>query len=295
MLPPLPGGVEVAREACRSHENARNGPGWCDHLPRAVSRLHGPLIAPPSRIRVYVPTTGPPWTLQNGRCVSQMPALPNVPNVLRINLNMKMSADNNVVNILHVAFTGTSTNALLDTYAGDVRAAFGAHLAGLLSNDLTLLSVNVTDLTSPTAPVGFDGTSTACSGGAGALSEQACFLFNHHIARRYRGGKPRTYLAGPRDANLGADDRTWDGTFRGTLEAAFQAFVNAIEAVTHGTLSVGVLVNVSYFAGFTVVINPITGRARNVPSLRPGGPVVDEITATTLNPHVATQRRRALT
>jgi hypothetical protein len=50
-------------------------------------------------------------------------------------------------------------------------------------------------------------------------------------------------------------------------------------------------VNVSYYNGFTVVTNPTTGRARNVPTLR-GTPVVDTVTGIVARVQVGSQRRR---
>jgi hypothetical protein len=203
-----------------------------------------------------------------------------------------MSADVDVVNILHFTFTGANTIAEMDAFATRIQTSFGTNLKAQLSNDLSLHEVICTDLTTTSAPVGLDSTIVTCTGGAGALAAQVAFLFNHQIGRRYRGGKPRTYLAGPRDANLGASDQEWDTTFAAALEGHWNTFItDCLGLLT--TVEITAHANVSYYSGFTVVINPITGRARNVPTLR-GAPVVDGIINSRLNPRPATQRRRSL-
>ncbi len=53
-------------------------------------------------------------------------------------------------------------------------------------------------------------------------------------------------------------------------------------------------VNVSYYEGFKVVTDPLTGRSRNVSQLRPEGPAVDRITSFSINPKLGSQRRRNL-
>ena len=53
-------------------------------------------------------------------------------------------------------------------------------------------------------------------------------------------------------------------------------------------------VNVSYYEGFEVVTDLRTGRSRDVPQLRPGGPAVDKITGFSINPKLGSQRRRNL-
>lgn len=63
---------------------------------------------------------------------------------------------------------------------------------------------------------------------------------------------------------------------------------------TPSTLRLINQVNVSYYEGFEVVTDPVTGRSRNVPQLRPGGPVVDKITGFSINPKLGSQRLRNL-
>ncbi|MGO9750265.1 MAG: hypothetical protein ACLP8S_05560 [Solirubrobacteraceae bacterium] len=53
-------------------------------------------------------------------------------------------------------------------------------------------------------------------------------------------------------------------------------------------------VNVSYYEGFQVVTDPLTGRSRNVSQLRSEGPVVDRITGFSINPKLGSQRGRNL-
>ncbi|MGH9123011.1 MAG: hypothetical protein ACRDYC_13890, partial [Acidimicrobiales bacterium] len=59
----------------------------------------------------------------------------------------------------------------------------------------------------------------------------------------------------------------------------------------------GSLSSISYYKGFTSVLNPVTGRTRDVPKVRAGAdlPVpIDTVTALIVNPKPGSQRRRQL-
>jgi hypothetical protein len=84
----------------------------------------------------------------------------------------------------------------------------------------------------------------------------------------------------------------WDPTSVGVFTSAISQFFIDVTGIIWGVSEVTTHVNVSYYQGFTVVTDPITGRARNVPKLRSGGPLVDVISSVTARPIVGTQRRR---
>jgi hypothetical protein len=87
-------------------------------------------------------------------------------------------------------------------------------------------------------------------------------------------------------------DGKWSASSLQTFHDSVSLFFNDVVAINWGTQEGLVHVNVSYYEGFTVVIDPITGRARNVPKLRSSGPLVDGVVGIVINPELGTQRRR---
>jgi hypothetical protein len=115
-------------------------------------------------------------------------------------------------------------------------------------------------------------------------------LVNYLISRRYRGGKPRAYLPWG-DAGQLTSRQSWSGTFVTAVDSAFSTFYAAVIGLSAGSTTITDHVNVSYYDGFTVVTDPVTHRARNVPTLR-GTPIVDVILSFAANPRPGSQRRR---
>jgi hypothetical protein len=222
-----------------------------------------------------------------------MPALPNVPAVIRLSIRQTLSEDLDVINRLFVHYTGTAPNtSQLVTFAQAVGTAWAARLFANLSHELVGVGVTATDLSSASSPevdVPFTGSgaSVVASTPAGTA-----FVISHKMARRYRGGHPRTYIAGLPNDQM-ADAQTWTTTLINALRTDFSNFIADVAAA--GWTGAGVIdpVNVSYYAGFTNHTYP-SGRVRPIPNLRPGGPLVDLITDHLPNARVASQRRRNL-
>jgi hypothetical protein len=98
-------------------------------------------------------------------------------------------------------------------------------------------------------------------------------------------------------AGLSADDLDHPQIWLAARLAAFQAALNSLTidiessaTVAQGTIALSA---VSYFLGFTVVTNPVTHRARNVPTAR-AVPLVEPVTSVVGSAKVASQRRRNL-
>ncbi len=221
-----------------------------------------------------------------------MPALPPVPNVLKVSLVWAVGDDPIAYNNLHWAYSGgPPSNADCATIAGDVRSSIIAGILPVTRITTAILFTRVTDLTSPSAGVG-----ESHGGAAGGLTGQSlpndvCVLANAHIARRYRGGKPRAYL--PIGAAQYVDTTgDWIAADVTTMNTAWSAFIAYVSSLTVGTTTLGSSVNVSYYSGFTNVPYGVPTRYRRVPTLRSGGPHIDPITSWSINPVPATQRRR---
>jgi hypothetical protein len=200
--------------------------------------------------------------------------------------------DNDVVTRFFIAYAGTApTSAQLVTFANAVGTAWGTNLKSLCSSQVELTSVTAEDLTSATAAVGASGFATLGTRAGDSMTAQLAAVVSYTIARRYRGGHPRGYWPFGVDTDI-ATPQTWANAFITASNTGIEAFFTAVLAA--GWTGAGALthVNVSYYHGFTVVTNPTTGRARNVPTLR-GTPLVDTVSAAVTQVTVGTQRRRA--
>lgn len=163
-----------------------------------------------------------------------MPPLPPVPGIAKIIVKQTL-ASVAVYNILHARQAGGSawTGSECAAMATAVRSAWVTNVIPLQSNALSLGDVQVIDLSSNT---GNEGTATGTTAGglvSAAAPANACVCWSWKIARRYRGGHPRTYIAGLAQANvLNANSIT--SAHRTAHAAAGAAIRNAIEGVTVG-------------------------------------------------------------
>jgi hypothetical protein len=220
-----------------------------------------------------------------------MPPLPDAPKVLRVALQFAYGVKTDVITRFFLQYTGSApTDAQLNTYAGSINGEYSADLAGQCGAQCTLSSIEIIDLTSPTSAIGTDSTIVAGTRAGTELSANDCAIGSYQINRRYRGGHPRGYWPFGVEGDLG-DPQHWNPSFVTEFTGALRAFFAAILGDAPAGMGMVSHVNVSYFAGFTVVTSPITGRARNVPTLR-GAPVVDQVLSIEGRELVGTQRRR---
>ena len=218
-----------------------------------------------------------------------MPALPPVPNVLKASILWTISSDVNARTGLFFEYSGSApSNSACQALAGDIFAAFSVN-NGDWDHDTTMIGCEVVDLSSSSGGVGIHSASqpgTLSSPISGASS----VLANYLLARRYRGGRPRSYWPFG-DSSVVGNRQTWEATFiEGVtthLNAAFAATIGS----TSGGTTINQHANVSYYNGSRVVISPTTGRARNVPILR-SSPVVDTIVGFQVSTRIANQRKR---
>jgi hypothetical protein len=150
-------------------------------------------------------------------------------------------------------------------------------------------------LTSPTAGVGSAAASAVGTRAGAPLDANTAVLINHHIGRRYRGGKPRTYLP----AGVGADLATPQSWTAGALSnfTLWPSYLEQVRQGMPGTTVLHNLVNVSYYKGSQASITGTApyerGHTKPIVSTDPGYPIVDDITSSSVNPKPASQRRRA--
>jgi hypothetical protein len=219
-----------------------------------------------------------------------MPSLPDVPQVLRCQLNWTDTADKVVYNTFYLSYTGSAPS---DADASNIAVL----LCNAWATDLnfwdtqtSLTGAKVTDLSSATAA---QGTATCDFTGTELgeiLAGGTALVANFQIARRYRGGKPRLYLPWGTTGVL-TNRQEWTPAWVASVAANVALIFSTILGTTVGGTTLSDHVNVSYYKGFTVDDPGGGRRARNVPTLRPT-PVVDNITGRTILGRPGSQRRR---
>jgi len=225
-----------------------------------------------------------------------LPPLPPVANVIKCTDSYLLgAAARPAETILHWGYSGSAPSAAgLVTLAGLWQAQQAAQLKFLLNNNCQMTGTTLLDLSSSSGHQGASGTVTTGTLAGTETPASLCVVVQHQIARRYRGGKPRTYFPfGDGSKTNGAD--FWAAAFVTLVGTNFGNAVSAFTGAVGGGATITGLVSVSYYQGFTVVTSPTTGRSRNVPKLRSGGPVTDTIVANVVNSKYGTQRRRLKT
>jgi len=221
-----------------------------------------------------------------------MPALPSVNKVLKVQYKFRIGEDLGAMCHEFWSYTGSGPSvADADTFASNISGSYNTWMCPFMSTDKQLIEVIVTDLTSPTAAVGSDATGHDGTLAGNELPASASALVSREVARRYRGGHPRTYLPLGVQADL-ADAQTWDPTPLAAWQSAWGSHVDQVETGPPATIGAVAPVNVSYYQGFTPHAGT-TGRYRNVATAR-AIPIVDAIESFLFRQGVAQIRRRLL-
>ena len=220
-----------------------------------------------------------------------MPALPDVPKTIKVAAIWSDGVNTDIVTRWYETYTGSApSSSQLTTFCGDVHTAIATNLGYATSEVLDLGRVHAIDLSSPTGAEGDDATSTAGTNTDPPNALDVAQVVSYEIARRYRGGHPRGYW--PLGSAVALDNpQRWDPTYLASIQTNMGVVFAAVASAVWsggGTLQHS---NVSYFNGFTVITDPITGRARNVPTVRVT-PLIDAVTSYIARSHIGTQRRR---
>jgi hypothetical protein len=223
-----------------------------------------------------------------------MPAMPPVPGVIRCQVDFLVGSDAAAMTRFHVTYLGGPPSAAdMAAFASDLSVSCASDLPGIMHPDTSYESVTLVDLSSSTGSVGFVAAPTVGVRTGGPLPAGAAVLANYSIARRYRGGKPRGYWPLGTDTDL-LTRQTWQSASISDFTGGIGNIVNGLDGLSNGSTTIIVPASVSFYSGFTSVLNIITGRTRDVPKLRTGGPVTDIIFGLSVNSHVSSQRRRNL-
>lgn len=189
-----------------------------------------------------------------------------------------------------LSYTGSApTGANCTTLAGDVATQFGSDLATLMHSTMALTEVDVLDIATNSGLSGQWSGSTAGSASGNILPVQVAANVEYGIARRYRGGKPRTYLPLGTYTDL-ADQGHWSGSFVTALNTGVGAFFTGIQALSIGAMGTLTHVNLSYYSGFTNHTST-SGRERAVPTYRATA-LHDNVTGYFAKAVLGSQKRR---
>lgn len=222
-----------------------------------------------------------------------MPALPAVNHVVRMDFHQTLAEDVSMITRLFFHWTGSGLSTSdADNMASAGSSAWRIHLEPTFGTFHALDEVIVTDLTSAMGAVGLDTTTNSGADTGDPLAADTAMRFKFLQPRRYRGGHPGVYLGGFVEDRL-VDAQTWSAATLAELGTAFNNMEAAIIGAGGGGGVIDQWVLVSYYEGFTVVISPTTGRARNKPTLR-GAPLVTNISGFEIDSKVSSQRRRSL-
>lgn len=205
-----------------------------------------------------------------------MTPLPPVTNVLKYTQDFHIGSNLLAECIFHFQYTGGPPSAGdCQTLAADIQGSAATNFKTHMSNLSYVGLGTVLDLNSDTGADGQGGTVTEGTLSTLANPASTALVVNHSIARRYRGGKPRSYLPFGTANELNSPG-TWTSTFASASVASFGTWITACLAFSSGGTSISEYVSVSYFSGGAMRVTPHVD------------PIVNSLPRT----RVGTQRRR---
>ena len=223
--------------------------------------------------------------------VADMPALPSVNKVLACRMIGTDANDNEVGTHFDVSYTGSApSTAECNTFAAAIGAAWETALVGLASNDFTLTTIKVADLTSPTAFYGEATVSHAGTRGAGELPLSTCFTLEYQVVLRRRGG----HFHGQHRWGITSDlqsAQTWTSGFVTAALAAWTSFIGIVTAAGWSGAGSLAQVGIGYYGPPNRTITGSTGRVRTVSTLL-ATPEQYPVIGYAANTRLGSQRRR---
>jgi len=205
-----------------------------------------------------------------------MPPLPAVPNVIKYTQSWNIQNNLSAETILHFQYTGgPPATADCQAIAAVIQASMVTNLKARMGNLNKIGLGTVLDLASSSGAQGQGGSTQTGTLTTLANPASTCLVMNHTIARRYRGGKPRSYCPFGTANELNTEG-TWTSAFSGGCATNWASFITTALTASSGGTSLTHFVNVSYFHA---------GALRT-------SPVVDQVVLSLARARVGTQRRR---
>lgn len=212
---------------------------------------------------------------------------------MRLSMHQAIGEESNAVNRFYLTYSGgTATEAFAQAVATAARTNWGTYIEPSLGTFHTLQFTQATDLSSDVGATYTDPTVYTGTDAGDPLGADTAMRFKFLVQRRYRGGHGGFYLGGLVEDRL-ADPQKWSDATVAEFTNDWDFFQDHVIGTSAGGQTVTGFAVVSYYSGFTVVTNPRTGRASNVPTLR-AMPRVDAVEAVQVDTHISSQRRRSL-
>jgi hypothetical protein len=185
--------------------------------------------------------------------------------VLKVQQRWTDQLDTGAMSVLHFSYTGgPPSSANCATMAAAISTAAGNRFKSLMSAAAAVGTCTITDLTSATAGEGTGGPVTVGTRAGNVLAPGTAFVIYHEVARRYRGGKARTYLP----IGVGGDisNGRWTAGIIASVTTAWQNFIADVLASGTGC-TIAQFLSLSYYdAGArraTPRQDPVIGEAYN--------------------------------
>lgn len=223
-----------------------------------------------------------------------LPPLPAVAGLIRVLLQYALPNASNVLNRLFFQGSGSTSNTALNAWTLNIANNWNTNMAPQLVPACQLVAVTAEDLSSLTSPIGaWSGSHAGTSTHVDSVDPGSALIVKNLTALRSRGGHSRNYLPGIPDSNVSAElGSQWNAASAGGIITSWKAFLAAISGANGPTGYPSITQVVpNYYHGFTVVTNPITHRARNVPTPL-ATPNIYPVSTQTFNPIIGAQRRR---
>lgn len=203
-----------------------------------------------------------------------MPTLPPVARAARVAISGTISTTDWSC-ILHFLFDTTPSSTNMQELATKSLTHWNFYLTPNFSNGYKTTTCITEDLSATPALPGAASSSVTGGDSTGLIGAQTCMLVKHTIARRYRGGHPRTYLPSPGADKL-TDDGHWTSSIVTSSQTNWDGFIGAVISDTYTGTTVDSYINISYHSGGAPRVTPVT----------------DLITGSVVENVIATQRRR---
>lgn len=206
-----------------------------------------------------------------------MPPLPLVPGVIKMTIG-GVYHDTQWLNVYHVDYTGSApSSATLLSYLTAFASTVATAYSGEMSVDNEITEFTAIDLSTNTPGFASYAVSVFGTRTGDFNPASVAMVVSHEIARRYRGGHPRTYLPwGTAGTFASGSTKDWDPAFVTNCQSVFAGLVGAFTGITEGGTTFNNMVNVSYRSG-------------NAPRVTP---VVDVVTSHIVRSRICSQRRR---
>lgn len=223
-----------------------------------------------------------------------MPALPPAPAVLQLTTEWDVGSDLSAITRTHYLYTGAAPSSTdIVTFLGTYVAATSVFAALALDTESSYLGSALIDLTSPMSGGGEVATSTPGTRTGDVLGAGVAVLVNETITRRYRGGKPKSFVPWGTSTDL-LTRQTWQAAsltdFGNYYAEIFRApFIGQFI----GPALITEQVSVSYYGPPNRTVTGSTGRVRTLSTTR-ATPIIDPVSSVAVSPRVSSQRRRNL-